>query len=47
MDYQSLVLLEILDHLIAVTLAVLQQVQDGNLPQSLAKLSPPIIQIQV
>jgi vesicle coat complex subunit len=45
-NYQSLTLPEVPGHLIAVTLAVLQQVEDNNVQQALAKLSLPIVQIQ-
>jgi len=45
-NIQPCTVLEGLDHLITVTLAVLQQVQNDNVQQSLAELSLPIVQIQ-
>ncbi len=42
-NFQLFISLEGLDHLIAVTLAVLQKIQDNNVQQPLTKLSLPIV----
>jgi hypothetical protein len=45
-NHQTVRLLEGLCHLIAVTLAVPQQIQDDDVQQALPQLSLPVVQIQ-